>query len=294
MSVEVELIETIEATNTLGEGVTWRESDQTLWWTDIQERTLFKISWPDRQIRQFDLPVRLGSFGFVENDDTKLVCAFENGFAFYDPHSGKVDWIAQPKHLRCGRRLNDGRVAPDGSFWAGSMLEDGTDQDTDTGLYQLKDGYADLMITGLRISNGLGWSPLGDEMYFADSHRRLIFRSGYPVTPFEASQYEVFAHLKNGAPDGATLDEAGRYWSAVWGSGCIRCYLPNGDVLMEVSVSAPQPTCAAFGGIDRDLLFVTTAREGLSDVELSKNPRSGSVFVFQTDTKGASTHRYQP
>jgi sugar lactone lactonase YvrE len=294
MSIRLDLIETIDVKNTLGEGVSWRESDQTLWWTDIQEKALFKISWPDGRLRKFDLPNRLGSFGFVEDDDSRLVCAFENGFAYYRPDSGKLDWIAQPKQLREGRRLNDGRVAPDGSFWCGSMLEDGTDQDTDTGLYQLKDGQAQLLISGLRISNGLAWSHLGDEMYFSDSHRQLIFRTAYPVTPFEASQYEVFAHLKCGAPDGAAVDKAGRYWAAIWGESCVRCYLPNGEVLLEADVPAQQPTCVAFGGASKDLLFVTSALEGLSEEALASSPSSGNVFVFQTDTAGATTHRFRP
>jgi L-arabinonolactonase len=40
-------IDTIPVGNTLGEGVLWDSDSQTLWWTDIQERKLFRHDFPD-------------------------------------------------------------------------------------------------------------------------------------------------------------------------------------------------------------------------------------------------------
>jgi len=39
-----------------------------------------------------------------------------------------------------------------------------------------------------------------------------------------------------------------------------------------------QATSCAFGGRDRDILFVTTGRERLDDVALERQPDAGRVF----------------
>lgn len=80
MRVKAELIDTIDVANTLGEGVLWRCSYQSAWWTDIQECCLYRLSWAGGSLRRFELPERLASFGFVAGDDSRFVCAFESGF----------------------------------------------------------------------------------------------------------------------------------------------------------------------------------------------------------------------
>lgn len=292
MRVEVELIDAIDVGNTLGEGVLWRASDQSAWWTDIQERKLFRLSWPGGALKTFNLPERLGSFGFIAGDDSRLVCAFASGFALFQPATGEVDWISRPTELLNGLRLNDGGVAPDGTFWAGSMVETEAGDEKLSGFYRLSDGVASLIFNGLRISNGVAWSPLGDEVYFADSAKQVIYRSAYPPSSFELSEQEVFAKLATGAPDGAATDRAGRYWSAIWGEAALNCYLPDGELLQTIEVPAKQPTCVAFGGSDENLIFVTSAREGLSEAELYEFPKSGSLFVYKSNTCGSRAYRY--
>lgn len=67
-------------------------------------------------------------------------------------------------------------------------------------------------------------------------------------------------------------------------------YAPNGKVLHELNVPVPQPSCVAFGGTRLDLLFVTTAREGLTKSELNQSPLSGDVFVYQSLVNGVASN----
>ncbi len=69
-------------------------------------------------------------------------------------------------------------------------------------------------------------------------------------------------------PDGLTVDEQGRIWVALWGGGAVNRYAADGSPLATVSLPVQRPTSCAFGGPDRETLFVTTARAGL-DEELS-------------------------
>ena len=47
----------ISVGNILGEGVLWRPSDQTIWWTDIQGKALYCLEWgkahPKNQINRY-------------------------------------------------------------------------------------------------------------------------------------------------------------------------------------------------------------------------------------------------
>src|SRR5665811_552057 len=101
------LIDIISVGNTLGEGISWDPVGERTWWTDIQERRLFRYDPLTRALESFDLPERLGSFGFVEGSD-KIVGAFESGFALYHPESAQLDWLARPEHEAVNMRFNDG------------------------------------------------------------------------------------------------------------------------------------------------------------------------------------------
>jgi sugar lactone lactonase YvrE len=53
-----------------------------------------------------------------------------------------------------------------------------------------------------------------------------------------------------------------------------------------VNVPASQPSCIAFGGPEMSLLFVTSARDGLKDDILLRQPSAGNLFVYRTDITG--------
>lgn len=288
-------LETIPVQNVLGEGVTWRSEDQTLWWTDIEERKLFRLMWEGRELKSFDLPERLGSFGFVKDQPDCLICAFETGFAFYWPVSQDLKWIAKPKELVPGRRLNDGRIAPDGSFWAGSMLEAelGEGAEESTGYYRCDpDGDVRLIFPGLSISNGIAWVDEGNSVVFSDSKAGKVYRASASSRSDGYHKPGLFLDVSGGAPDGACTDINGNYWSAIWGGSEVRCYDRAGNTPFTLGVPALQPTCVCFGGPQSNLLFITSARSGLSKEQLSQYPQSGDLFVYETDTCGTASFLY--
>ena len=66
-------------------------------------------------------------------------------------------------------------------------------------------------------------------------------------------------------PDGCALDAEGMLWVALFGAGSVRRIDPrSGAVLAVVELpeeAGPQCTACAFGGVELDELYVTTARE---------------------------------
>jgi sugar lactone lactonase YvrE len=279
-----ELIDIIPAGNTLGEGVLWDPAAERLWWTDIQERRLFRYDPASRALERFKLPERLGSFGFVEGGG-RIIAAFESGFALYRPQSAQLDWIARLAHDGRNVRLNDGRVDGQGRFWAGSMVEG--DGEPRGRLYCLHGGAVRVCLSGIAISNSICFGPGGRHLYFADTPHREIVRYDIDPDSCELSNRRVFARTQDGGfPDGSIIDAEGCLWNAQWAAGRVVRYAPDGSVSAVIEVPASQVTCVAFGGRRLDTLFVTSAREGLNRSALERQPHAGDVFVYRLRVKG--------
>jgi sugar lactone lactonase YvrE len=285
------LIDHVQVGNTLGEGVLWDRVGKRAWWTDIQERRLYRYEPASHALERFNLPERLGSFGFIE-DSERIIGAFESGFAYYHPESAAFEWISRPQHAAGNMRFNDGRVDRQGRFWAGSMVEDVGEP---TGkLYCLAKAVSEVHLTGINICNSLCFSPDGRHMYFADSPHRTILRFDLDADTGALSNRLEFARTPRGAfPDGSNVDSDGHLWNAQWGAGCVVRYAPDGTISGRVELPVTQPTCVAFGGDALDLLFVTSAREGLDAATLTTQPQAGDMFIFQTDVAGCKESHYR-
>ena len=292
----INLIECIEVSNELGECVLWRALDQTIWWTDITECRLYRLTWPGLVLSVFPTPERVGSFAFIEENTEKILVALATGFAFFTPKTGHVDWLSRPAELSQGIRLNDGRVDPMGRFWAGSMREhNNIDPDNaQVGLYRVGQNLAaDFVYGGLNISNGICWSSDEKTMYFADSSAQEIYQCPYDIVSGSLGSVSVLAKIESGHPDGAVTDVDGRIWSAIWGGAQLLCLSGNGKILSQIDLPILQPTCPAFGGPNNDLLFVSSARQGLTSPELEKYPKSGSLMIFESSIKGVGNFEFR-
>ena len=200
------------------------------------------------------------------------------GFLFVDP-AGSVSELAQPDAGRTDVRMNDGACDPQGRFWAGTMAYD---ESPGAGvLYRLElDGSCTRVLTGLTISNGIGWSPDGATMYLADSGTGRVEAFDFDGGSGDISRRRTLVRIEQPGvvPDGLTVDEDGGIWVALWGGGAIQRYAPDGSVLATVRLPVDRPTSCAFGGPDRATLFVTTARAGLDEVALARQPDAGHLF----------------
>lgn len=285
----MELVATIPAGCVLGEGPVWDHRLSCLWFTDIQSAQLLRLDWPSAALTRFDLPERLGSMGLTDNP-AQLVCAFASGFALYAPATGICQWLHKTEPHYRGIRMNDGRVDRQGRFWAGSMVENRKLAAGEGGsLYRLdsRDTAPEALRGGIAISNATCFSPDGSALYFTDTPTQDILRYPLDADTGTIGEPVVFAQLAGEAyPDGADVDAAGRVWNAEWGSGRVTAYNPDGSPFAQIDLPVSQVTCPAFGGAELDLLFVTSAREGLSEEQLAREPNAGDVFVYRPGVTG--------
>ena len=145
--------------------------------------------------------------------------------------------------------MNDAACDPQGRFWAGTLADD--HHAGGGALYRLdRDGRTELMLDGLTISNGLGWSPDGGTMYLVDSGPRVVHAFAFDGERGTISAGRVLVTVPEevGAPDGMTVDAAGDLWVAIYGGGRVNRYSPDGQLRQALTVPAKQSTSCAFAG----------------------------------------------
>jgi sugar lactone lactonase YvrE len=264
----------------LSEGPAWHEERQELLWVDILGRrfhraTLTAGGSPD-QIRTMELDRHVGAVAPIIGGG--YVLAAGQGFLFVD-EAGSVRELAQPEAGHVNVRMNDGACDPQGRFWAGTMAYD---ESPGAGtLYRLElDGRCSTALTGLTISNGIGWSPDGGTMYLSDSGTGLVEAFDFDGATGAMGGRRTLVRIDQPgmAPDGLTVDEQGDIWVGMYGGWAVNRYGPDGSRRATVHIPVAQATSCAFGGGDRRTLFVTTGRERLDEAALERQPDAGRVF----------------
>jgi sugar lactone lactonase YvrE len=95
-----------------------------------------------------------------------------------------------------------------------------------------------------------------------------------------------------GFPDGMTTDREGCLWVAHWGGSRITRFRPDGTRDRVVPFPVSQVTSCTFAGDRLDRMFVTSARIGLSDAQLAKEPLAGGLFEIDPGVIGLPTHSF--
>lgn len=284
------LVHSIPLKNKLGEGIVWHGATQSVWWTDIHGRFLYQLFWPSLQLNTFPLPERISCFALLNptdpmRSDYSMLVAFESGVALYQPQTQQVFWLVKPEPHLSGNRMNDGRIDRQGRFWVGTMKEH--EQGQHGTLYRLDQQGCHAVITGLQIPNSLCWNKSSSMMYHADSPTGVIYSYRFDSTKGSVGQPQLFAKVPAGAePDGAIIDAADHFLCALWGGAAIARFSPSGQQTALHALPVSQPTCLAFGGPDLNLLFVTTARQGLTEQQLKEQPDAGSLLIYQSPYQG--------
>jgi sugar lactone lactonase YvrE len=80
----------------------------------------------------------------------------------------------------------------------------------------------------------------------------------------------------------------------MFGGARIDRYAASGELLDSIPMPCSNITKVAFGGADLRTVFVTTARKGLTDEELGRQPLAGGLFSFRVASPGQLQHHYSP
>lgn len=277
----------------LGECPVWSAEEQALYWVDILAPSLNRFDPASGETRCWSMPEPIGSFGLREQGGA--VVALKSGFHFFDFDSEVLTFIVNPEADWPGTRFNDGKVSPDGRFWAGTMDDVKLSRPIGS-LYRLDpDGSCRRMVEGLIVSNGLAWSDDGRTLFHSDSKGKVVHAYDYDLATGNIANRRVIARPDEavGRPDGGATDVDGYYWSAGISAGVVNRWGQDGRLDRQIVLPCVAPTCVCFGGPELKTLFVTSSRHSLSPERLEASPLSGGIFAIEVDTPGVPVNKFK-
>lgn len=285
--LKVEMI--ADARARVGEGPIWDPQRQVLYWTDIRTGRFFEYN----PVSNVNTKVYEGEWigGFAVNKRGGFVCATWTGVGLLKLPR-EWHWIHRGT-LRSRRlQFNDTIADPRGRFFAGTIYDGAPGT-----LYRFDpSGDITVVIDGVGISNGMGFSPDQKTMYYTDSTVRTIWAFDYNIKTGGLSRKREFVKLPktDGIPDGMTVDAEGYIWSALWYGGCVVRFDPDGKEERRIQFPVTQTSSVMFGGKDLNELYVTTAWNGTGEPAGGLEPpgydlrahRGGELYRVKLDIQG--------
>lgn len=266
----------------LAEGPGYDDRSDSIFWVDIKTGSLFIWDCKTRNLREIQTGQYLGAA--VPAKKGGYLAAMTTGV--YQVDDRGLRCICRPGELQDNLRVNDGKCDPAGRFWFGTM---GLFDDAPEGsLFRLDpDGSCRRVLAGPRISNGLAWSGDGRIMYYIDTPQMGVDVFDCDPETGDISNRRRLISFPEQNPDGMTIDEEGKLWIALWGSGkVVRCDPEKGTVIGEVAVPAKHSSSCCFAGKNLDILIITSSGEGFDDA------LAGCVFYAEPGIRGTPTRAY--
>ena len=257
----------------------WHAQHQCLYWTDIPAGKMFRYDPQENKYEQIYAGEPVG--GIVVQEDGGLLLFKQRG-AIALWNQGKTTTLLPEITAEKNTRFNDAIADPAGRVFSGTMA---TDRSLGR-LYRLDtDGLLHVVLEGLLIPNGMGFSPDCRYLYFTDSDRRTIYRFNYDRDTGELSDRSILiiTPQDEGVPDGLTVDREGYIWSARWDGRHLFRYSPQGHEVLRINFPVLKVSSATFGGENYDRLYVTTAGGDNRSVE---GTAAGSIFRIHPGIQG--------
>jgi sugar lactone lactonase YvrE len=274
----------------LGEGPVWDEREQELLFVDIVSERVHRFRPDTGEHSWFGTGGPTGAVVLTENGG--LLLALHDRFVYSD-RSGENQVVVEGFQVDGAVvRFNDGKVDPWGRFLVGTM--DRKEARPNGTLYMLSADHSVVsLVEEVSISNGLAWTADRTTLYYIDTPTRTV--DAFDVDPDigTLSARRPVVEIRDGSPDGMTIDDEGCLWVAIWDGGRVDRYAPSGQLLEVLRVpEGGHVTSATFGGPGMSTLFVTTARAGLSEDELAHAPHAGDLFAYEAPVTGPPGNRF--
>lgn len=271
----------------VGESPRWDRHRRCLWWVDNERATVHRHD-PQRDSTQsFSLPRNASSLALTASAE-RLLATLPDGVYSCSANGQALSLVVNMEtgDERCS--FNDSGCDPVGRLWIGS----GTEEFRGLGRLWLVSPHGgpqpELVLEGLSLPNGIGFSPDNQVMYLADSMEGVVYRIPYELETGRIGELEELFRCDeaSGIPDGLAVDVEGCVWVAFWGGGCVRRYTADGQMVAEIHLPVELVAGCAFGGPGLSDLYVTTAWYGLSEQQRADQPLAGSLFRITVDTPG--------
>jgi D-xylonolactonase len=264
----------------IGENPLWHPLERRLYWTDVNGGRLFRYDPVTGKHEQCYSGPPVGGFT-VQADGTLLLFMARGAIAQW--RDGHLKYLVEEISDERESRFNDVIADPAGRVFCGTMPTP-----TRPGrLYRLDlDGGLHLLLEGIGISNGMGFTLDRRQMYYTDSQARCIYLFDYDEKTGALTNQRVWLHTPEGAglPDGMTVDAQGHVWSARWDDSALYRYTPDGVEELRIEFPARKVASVAFGGDDLSDLYITTAL--MDGTKAEEGDGAGALFRLRLGIRG--------
>ncbi len=259
----------------LGEGPGYDPATDLAWWFDIPARRLFTRRMAGGTTQLHDLPLTASAMAVTLGGRHLLLA--EDGLYLRDPGTGALDLHVAVEADNPATRSNDARVHPSGAFWISTM---GWNAETGAGsFYRYHRGKVERLWDGITIPNATCFAPDGGAAYLCDTPQRRIMRVATdPADGWVLGKPQVFVEGLHW-PDGAVTDAAGNLRVAIFGTGEVLGFAPDGQPCGSFHLPARNLTCPAFVGPGAREMLVTSALYGLDAEARAASPQAGATFL---------------
>lgn len=243
---------------TLLEGPCWDTKEGCIYCVSIEQCLIHRIDPLTGAVQSFPTD---GPVGCVVVESTGMLLSAEKGGIYrINPKTGGRIFLMQLEDDPV-MRYNDGKLDPYGRFLVGT--KGNTEEISGAGrLFSIYGEQVQTLLTGISISNGIGFSKAGDFLYFIDTPTKKVGRYQYQLESGAANFDRYVVEIKGGAwPDGMCVDNDDMLWVAEWGGGQICRWNPeNGQKLREIKLPCINVSSCCLSGEDAEFLYVTTAK----------------------------------
>lgn len=275
----------VEVRDLIGESPAWEAGSATLLWTDIAGRRIRRLDPSTGEVWTRALTQMAGAV--LPRASGGLALCLQDGVYLTDSDDGELRLLAHVEAEDETTRLNDVKTDRVGRMWGGTMA---LDAHADAGaFYRFEpNGSIETIAAPVTISNGVDWNLDGSLMYYIDTATGRMDVFDFDLAIGSATDRRPFIHFDEsfGLPDGMTVDAEGGLWVAFYDGWAVRRFGPDGTLERTIELPAARTTSCAFGGAGLDQLYVTSARDGLSESQLAEQPHAGGLFVIQPGVAG--------
>jgi D-xylono/L-arabinono-1,4-lactonase len=239
----------------VGEGPLWHPLEKRLYWTDIETGRMFRYDPASGKHEQFYSGEVVGGFT-IQEDGALLLFMARGAIALW--RDGKLRYVIKEIPEERKSRFNDVIADPAGRVFCGTM----STKERAGRLYRLDtDGSLTVVVEGIGVSNGMGFTLNSRHMYYTDSSALKIYLFDYEAQTGTLYNQRVFVETPagEGVPDGMTVDAQGFVWSARWDGSALYRYTPKGMEERRIQFPAKKVSSVIFAGDDLKDMYVTTA-----------------------------------
>ena len=194
---KVELI--YKCNNNLGEGITFYNEEQSLYWLDISNKSkLYKFNLITNNKEMFELPEIVTATSVKSKNE--LILVSNNGINLFNIYNNKFERIINIENSFLSSRSNDGASDALGRLWFGTMQNNfdkkGNDIPINKNIGKLYKVEPNKKITiveeNLGIPNTFIWSPDNSKFYFTDTLTETIFKYDFDLESGEIKNKQEF------------------------------------------------------------------------------------------------------